>query len=158
MDLDGVRTLVSAEQVLAEAVAAAATRPLAPRCPLRRWRRWRAFRAWWPRSGPSGDVKRVAWRVVAHDVSGAGRCLDALRRFGAAGARERGEARLAEQLRHPARITEMLVTLRTVQTLSLLDILTYREHVHRVGRYAESGDDAGDRLTLSPEPPGSRAA
>jgi hypothetical protein len=90
--------------------------------------------------------------VVAHDVDGAGRAIDALLRLGAGPAKERGEARLAELLRHPARVTEMLVTLRTVQTLSLLDVLTYREHVHRLGRYAESGDEAGDRLTLSPDP------
>jgi hypothetical protein len=54
--------------------------------------------------------------------------------------RERGERVLADLVRHPERITGMLVTLRTVQTLSLLDILLYREHVYRLGRYAESGD------------------
>ena len=42
----------------------------------------------------------------------------------------------------------MLVTLRSVQALSVLDILLYREHVYRLGGYAESGDDPGGALDL----------
>ena len=40
------------------------------------------------------------------------------------------------------------MTLRAVQTMSLIDVLNYREHVYVLGRYAESGDSAGDSLDL----------
>jgi len=63
-------------------------------------------------------------------------------------ARGKGERILAEILRHPERTSEILVTLRCVQTLSVLDILLYREHVYRLGRYAESGDGPGGALEI----------
>jgi hypothetical protein len=85
------------------------------------------------------------WRAIAHDVDGAASALVA---WATPGARERGEQLLAEIARHPERISEMLVTLRAVQALSLLDILLYREHVYRLGRYAESGDEAGPALAV----------
>ena len=50
---------------------------------------------------------------------------------------------------HPERISEQLVTMRTVQTLSLIDMLNYREHIYRLGDYASSGDDAGQALALA---------
>jgi hypothetical protein len=107
------------------------------------------FRRYWARHG-KGDARarRAAWRAIAHDVDGA---REALRAWGEAvdDARERGERVLAELVRLPDRITAMLVTLRTVQTLSLLDILLYREHVYRLGRYAESGDDPGQAFVLA---------
>jgi hypothetical protein len=56
-------------------------------------------------------------------------------------AREQGERLLAEILRHPGRITEQLVTLRTVQTLAVLDVLNYRQHVYELGDYRACGDE-----------------
>jgi hypothetical protein len=65
------------------------------------------------------------------------------------GARAEGERILADVLRHPERITDQIVTLRSIQTLSLIDILNYREHVYRLGAYAASGDPPEDFLSLT---------
>ncbi len=51
-----------------------------------------------------------------------------------------GETILAEILRHPGRITEQLVTMRAIQTLAILDVLNYRQHVYELGQYAAAGD------------------
>jgi hypothetical protein len=149
MDLDHVRTLLSAVDLLAEAALGADQHALASRWPLFRLGLWRAFRRHVAAHPPRDRAaRRALWRVVAHDVAGAGRALRVLDRMGGAGAQAEGERRLAEILRHPGRVGEMLLTTRAVQTLSLLDILHYREHVYRVGGYAEAGDPAEDLLRL----------
>ena len=51
-------------------------------------------------------------------------------------------------LRHPARVTEQLVTLRVVQTLTLIDMRNHRRHVWALGAYAEDGDTASDLLRM----------
>ena len=56
------------------------------------------------------------------------------------GASSVGEQALVELVRHPERIIDMLVTLRAVQTLSLIDIVNYRDHVYRLGRYQDDND------------------
>ena len=38
------------------------------------------------------------------------------------------------------------MSLRTIQTLALLDVAYYRRQVYRLGDYAESGIDFSDRL------------
>ena len=53
-------------------------------------------------------------------------------------ARRSGEALAVELMRHPGRITEELVTMRVVQTLSIVDLLNYRNHVWRLGEYGEA--------------------
>ena len=74
--------------------------------------------------------------------------LRALVAWARPGAHEEGQRILFDLLRHPERISEMLVTLRAVQTLSVTDMLLYREHVYRLGRYADSGDEPGCALEL----------
>jgi hypothetical protein len=145
-DLDGVRSLLSAREILRETCADAAREPLLP--PVANLRLRALFRRYWEAHG-EGDrrARRAAWRAVAHDAGGAQGALRAWAQRGD-GARAEGRRILADLVRHPERTTEMLVTLRTVQTLSLLDMLLYREHVFRVGRYAESGDDAAGTLGL----------
>ena len=64
------------------------------------------------------------------------------------GAREEGERRLADLLRHPDRITDQLVTLRAIQTLAMLDVLNYREHVFRLGEYEDLTGQIQELLTL----------
>ena len=64
------------------------------------------------------------------------------------GAPSVGEQALVELVRHPERITDMLVTLRAVQTLTLIDVLNYREHIYRLGRYADSGDKPAENVSL----------
>jgi hypothetical protein len=146
-DLDGVRSLLSSKEILAEVVARAASEPLLP-ASFPRPRLYLAFRRYWKAHGQGPlRARRAAWRAIASDVDGAATALLAWDRYGD-GARERGERVLEEILRHPERTSEMLVTLRCVQTLSVLDILLYREHVYRLGGYAESGDDPGGALDL----------
>ena len=57
-----------------------------------------------------------------------------------------GEKILGEILLHPSRVLEQLIALRGIQTLALLDVLNYREHIYQLGKYAESGDSAGNLL------------
>jgi hypothetical protein len=148
-DLDGVRTLLSCEEILREA------RESAPRAAPRPWRLplsprlARAFRRWWKAHGGGGArARRATWRAVRDDVDGAGRALRAWAALGPAGSRAAGERALAEALRHPERVTEELVTLRAVQTLALIDVLNYRGHVWRLGRYADDGEEPGGLLSL----------
>jgi hypothetical protein len=79
-------------------------------------------------------------------VHGARSALQAFDRHGAAGARAAGERVLGEILRHPARLSERLATMRSVHVLAMVDVLNYREHVWRLGRYEEDGDDAAGLL------------
>ncbi|MFI5402243.1 MAG: hypothetical protein ACHQ1G_04845, partial [Planctomycetota bacterium] len=144
-DLDGVRSLLSANEILAEVRERAVREPLLP-ATRPRPKLHALFRRWWKAHGEGNlRARRAVWRAIAHDTDGAASALVA---WAVPGARERGERLLKDLMRHPERISEMLVTLRAVQTLSLLDILLYREHVYRVGRYAESGDEPGGAFDL----------
>jgi len=144
-DLQGIRSLLSAPRVLKEAFEEAERDP-PPRAPLR-FRRTlrRAFRAY--RSQHRLADPDSAWRAVVHDIHGARGALLAWARHGDR-AREEGERLLAGMLCRPERISEILVTLRTVQTLALLDVLVYREQVYRLGGYAADGDPPGALLSL----------
>ncbi|MEM6569848.1 MAG: hypothetical protein AAF957_15665 [Planctomycetota bacterium] len=91
---------------------------------------------------------RATWRVLAADVDGARACLArAVEGHGvpAEVRRDAGEARLADALRHPTRVTEQLATLRAVQTFALVDVRNYRRQVWSLGQYA-SENDPGDAL------------
>ena len=147
-DLNGVRRLLSATEILEEVFGRAARGDLLPRSAFVRPRLYTLFWRYWKANG-NGDseARRAAWRATAHNVDGV---ADALVVFSktSAGCRLEGERALTELLRHPERITEQIVTLRAVQTLSLIDVLNYRRHVYRLGRYAESGDRPGDSLEL----------
>jgi len=145
-DLGYVRRHLSAKEILAE-VYGQVTREV--ELPRRWWplvRRRLRFRRYWKLHGDPDDreARRAAWRATAHNLDGV---ADALRVWADHGdaARGIGEELLADVLRHPERITEQLVTLRIVQTLSLIDVSNYREHVYRLGAYEASGD---------PPPPG----
>lgn len=142
-DVHRVRSLLSARAILDEVFERAARGELLPGRPLPRLRLYRRFRRYWAAHGPKdGDARRAAWRATAHNKDGVADALYALRDDG----REEGERILTELLRHPERITEQLVTLRTVQTLALLDVLNYRRHVYRLGAYAAEGDPPGPPL------------
>ncbi len=96
------------------------------------------FKKYWKSHGlPGNDAKRAAWLATVQNLDGVAHALDAWYRHGDR-ASELGEQRLADLLRHPTRISEQLVTLRTVQTLALLDVLNYRTHVYQLGNYAET--------------------
>ncbi len=147
-DMRGLRSLLSAREILDEVFGRAAAGELAPFSWRPRWRRRRQFGRYWKQHGvDDADARRAAWRATSHNVEGA---ADALRYWNQCGeqAVTEGRAVLADLMRHPERISEQIVTLRAVQTLALIDVLNYRDHVYHVGGYAADGDDAGDVLSL----------
>jgi hypothetical protein len=143
-DYHGLRTHLACHEVIGEVLGAAALEPaLAPRV-LPRWKLRRAFLAWWEQHGQTERLARLrAWRAVEHDVDGVARALLAWHGLGRDGAQREGEAALAEVLRHPGQITEQIVTLRAVQTLALIDLRNYREHIWRLGGFEADGDSPG---------------
>jgi len=147
-DLRAIRRLLSGQEILTEVFERAARRDALPRFVFPRPRLYFRFRRWWNAHGSDdAEAKRAAWRATLHNVDGAAGALKAWRTHGER-ARDEGELRLAELLRHDERITDQLVTLRAIQTLSLIDILTYREHIYRLGDYEKSGDRPGKFLSL----------
>ena len=145
-DLREVRRHLSAEDILQEVFHSAATQPV----PLRGQRPHpllqRVFNRYWKRHGFGGRRdRRAAWHAVTDNVQGV---ADALRIWHRQGqqARSEGERLLGELLLHPSRVTEQLVALRTIQTLAVLDVLSYREHIYELGQYADMGDNPGELL------------
>ena len=57
------------------------------------------------------------------------------------GAGSVGEQSLIELVRHPERITDQLVTLRSVQTLSLIDVLNYSVGRVNINSQCQRGSD-----------------
>jgi len=150
-DIAGLRSQLSCGEILSEVYRDAAQRDVLPPHVLPRPRLHRAFASYWKVHAPGdGRARQAAWRATLHDEGGAARALLAWSRLGVEAARRRGEERMVQVLRHPNQLTEQLVTLRAVQTLSLIDILNYRTHVHRLGGYAEGGDPPGPLLELRP--------
>jgi hypothetical protein len=148
-DLRMVRRLLSAQEILSETYARAARRDVMPRLFWPRLGLYVKFRSWWRFHGNGGgEACRAAWRATVHNHEGVADALEVWSRLGD-GARAEGERMLAEVLRHPERITDQIVTLRSIQTLSLIDILNYREHVYRLGAYAASGDPPENFLSLT---------
>jgi hypothetical protein len=146
-DYRGVRSLLSCEDVLYDVYHVAPLEFLVAPLPWPRVALRRCFRRYWQEHGFGGRAERAAaWRATVHDLHGAASALRAWAKHGKAAAEE-GERVLGELLRHPGRITEQLVALRAIQTLALLDILHYREHVYVLGQYADLGDDPGELLT-----------
>jgi len=147
-DMRGARSLLSASELLVEIYDRASRHQ---HLPWQWWPRpalWLKFHRYWRDHGVGGwQARRAAWRATKHDHEGVRGALLAFDEYGH-GSRSVGEQALLELLRHPERLTDQLVTLRAVQTLSLIDVLNYREHVFRLGRYAEDGDDPGTTLTL----------
>ncbi|MBW3543113.1 MAG: hypothetical protein KY476_22875, partial [Planctomycetes bacterium] len=146
-DYRGVRSHLAAEAVLAEVSRRAAGQPLLPGRWLPRPRLKRSFRRWWAANGfGEKAAAKAAWRAVLNNVGGSRTALVALDRHGTNVA-DVGRQMLGEILLHPGRITEQLVTLRAIQTLAVLDVLNYREHIYHLGRYADMGDEPGELLT-----------
>jgi len=147
-DLREVRRHLSAKEILRETYERAVREDVLTRSVWPRPRLYAAFRRYWKAHGFSdAEARRAAWRATVHDVDGVAGALRVWHRAGDDAVLQ-GKRTLADLLRHPLRITEKLVTLRAVQTLTLIDVLNYREHVYRVGDYGASGDRPGESLTL----------
>lgn len=146
-DFLGVRSLLSCDEILRELAASVLDRDPLPIAWWPRPRLWLAFRAWWRQHGrDDGPARKAMWRSIVHDVEGSRDALRVWRRLGEQAAGQIGLERLADLLRNPGRITEQVVTLRIVQTMALMDLRTYREHVYRLGGYAAEGDVPGPVL------------
>jgi hypothetical protein len=160
-DFRRVRSLLSCAAILQETLAGVLDRAPLARLWLPHPRLWFAFRAWWKEHGrPDATLRRGMWRAILHNVDGARPALGVWRQRGEEGAFDRGVDTLAELLRNPGRITEQIVTLRVVQTLALIDLRIYREHVFRLGAYEASGDTRsppleGDQAIVRPPSTGS---
>ncbi|MFT4556860.1 MAG: hypothetical protein ACI92S_002214, partial [Planctomycetaceae bacterium] len=145
-DLNGVRAHLFAKPMLAEILHTTRAKPslrdrLSPRFALRA-----AFRRYWQTTEMSEPAaERSAWKAVLNNESGAAAALMAWDQFGDKVEAE-GERRLGEILQHPGRITEQLLTLRMIETLTVLDVLHYREHIFKLGQY----DEGHDLLSLQP--------
>lgn len=146
-DLNGVRVRLSCVDILEQVFEDASKRPPLPGGVLPRWLLKRKFNRYWAEHGTDEKSKRKrAWRAVLNNVW---QCKDALLLWAndAETAREDGVKRMGELMLHPRRLSEQLVSVRTIQSLAVLDVLNYREHVYNVGRYSEMGDKAGNTLS-----------
>ncbi len=146
-DLKEVRRSLSAFRILEEVSLKAASEPLrsAPGWfTTVRWRRM--FQKYWSQHGQLDHrAKRAAWHAIAQNLWGARDALQTWANMGEDSVAE-GEKILGEILLHPSRVLEQLIALRGIQTLALLDVLNYREHIYQLGKYAETGDSAGQLL------------
>jgi hypothetical protein len=140
-DMRGVRSYLSAEAILRETFRSAAVEPMRPRDRRPHPKLRKEFKQYWRAHGFGGSRhRRAAWRAVAHNINGAAEALSAWAEYGK-DVKEEGERRMGELLRRADQIEEQLISLRTVQSLAALDVLNYREHIHRLGGYAESEDE-----------------
>ena len=87
----------------------------------------RKFHRYWREHG-NGN-RSAAWRAVQHNVRGVADALCAWDQLGEETSAV-GEKLLGEVLLHPGRINEQLTAVRIVQTLAVLDVLNYREHIY----------------------------
>jgi hypothetical protein len=146
-DFRKVRRQLAPTEVLDDAYRMAATLPLLPGRWFPHLRLKRMFSRYWSQHG-FGDrqSRRAAWRATLNNFWGA---ADALRTWHVTGntSQAEGEQTLGRLLVHPGRITQQLATLRAIQTIAVLDVLHYREHVYHLGSYADMGDSPQDLLT-----------
>lgn len=142
-DYRGVRSRLSAHAVIIEAGRHVASSALPagrgrPRPMLKR-----RFNRFWTEHGEGDQRQRTAaWLAVRDNVWGAADALAAWRTHGEH-TQEAGQRRMGELLQHAEQIHEQVLTLRAVQTMTVLDVLHYREHVHRLGGYREENDTGG---------------
>lgn len=148
-DMSGVRCLLSCGEILRETRIEAQEVPIRPFRLMPRLFLKLRFRRWWKAHG-KGDAaaRKATWRAIAHNLNESRTALVTWDRMGPEEARREGTRVIADLLRHVGRISEQIVTLRAVQTLSLIDLINYREHVWRLGEYEASGDSPAGWLVL----------
>jgi hypothetical protein len=145
-DYDGVRHRLSAPAILQEVTRLAETFPLLPGRWLPKPKLKKKFNRYWARHGFGSPQTRLsAWRAVLNNYWNAADAL-AVWCESPEFSIEPGEKLLAEMLLHPGRISEQLITVRGIQTLAVMDVLSYREHVYHLGRYQDMGDAADELL------------
>ncbi|MBB72929.1 MAG: hypothetical protein CMJ75_00300 [Planctomycetaceae bacterium] len=150
-DLYGIRSHLFAQPLLADVYKLTEATPSLLDYLLPRFRLRAAFRRYWRTHGPANrTMRRKAWKATLEDENGVAGALLAWSRFGDTVQRE-GETRLGKLLLHPDRISEQLATLRMLQSLTVLDVLHYREHVMELGEYGEESADCAEYLSGFPK-------
>ncbi|MBI4614856.1 MAG: ion transporter [Planctomycetes bacterium] len=92
-------------------------------------------------AGVRRKERKLLARAVALDLGGIAERIQWLAEVKDAGeARSRAQAVLTRVLVQPHHWTEELVTLRTVQTMAVLDVRNYRTLVWQLGRYGEGAE------------------
>jgi hypothetical protein len=145
-DDNGARSCLSAQAICKEVLPLAANEGFRPRLIHFQWRLRRVFNQWWQRFGENDRAaKQAAWAAAQQNHWGV---ADALRCWAAYGeeATAEGERRFGELLQHSERLGEQLASLRAVQTLSVLDVLHYRQHVFALGGYGEEEEPPDELL------------
>jgi hypothetical protein len=149
-DHSGVRRHLSCHAIIRQVFDRAGRQEALPLRLFPMFRLKGAFGRWWKQYGLGGKrARRMAWRAVAHNTWGVADCLEVWDKHGDT-AEEEGVRIMTELLRQPARINEQLVSIRMVQTLAVLDVLNYRQHVFQLGNYAAQGDIADEFLAWGP--------
>ena len=147
-DLHGVRSHLFARSLLDDVYRSTEATPsfrdhLSPQLVLRA-----AFGRYWKEHGSADSrLRRRAWKATLEDENGVAAALRAWSQQGDNVERE-GERRLGEILLHPDRVSEQLLTLRMIQTLTVLDVLHYREQVFALGQYGDEST-AGQSYPLA---------
>jgi hypothetical protein len=145
-DFRGLRRFLSARDIIQEVFDRAPLEPPQPQAGRAGWTMKRPFNYYCRLHEIDNAEKRTAcWWAVEQNRWGVADALRVLH-LDESGARQIGEELLADILRHPGRITEQLVTLRSIQTLAILDVLNYRQHIHELGQYATAGESPDDLL------------
>jgi hypothetical protein len=100
------------------------------------------FESWWNASSYAGrpdDEKQLCFEAWIEDRGGVRNLIRLMNR---SGGQEQAEAAgwkiVSAAARRPGAWSEQLITLRTVQTLTILDLECYRRIVRRLGAYEET--------------------
>jgi hypothetical protein len=134
-DIRGIRSHLFADSLLNEVFRTTESEPTFLDRFSCRFRLRRQFNRYWDRYGlTSSMARRRAWRATLLNENGVATALSAWAKHGE-NVSQQGEQRLGELLLHPGRVSEQLMTLRMVQTLTMLDIQHYREQILSLGQY-----------------------
>jgi len=151
-DLYGIRSHLFARSIIDDVFRQTTLTPrlretLSPRVKLRT-----TFRKYWKAHCAGQSIsKRAAWSAVLSNENGVADALVAWSQHGES-VTQHGEQLLGRLLLHPGRVTEQLLTLRAVQTLTVLDVLHYREQVLELGQYEIDAESFPlSWLSLSPK-------
>lgn len=140
-DLRRVRSCLFGRSILDDCYrATSATPSWRDRFSLRFGLRSRFAKFWNAHGSSDKRARRIAFKATLQNENGVASALQAWAEFGD-DLQQEGERRLGEILVHPGRLTEQLMTLRTIQTLTVLDVLHYREHVLKLGEYGTKSEE-----------------
>lgn len=134
-DLHGIRSHLFADDLLNEVFRTTESEPSLRDHFALKFHLRRQFNKYWNRYGLANSLaRRRAWRATLLNENGVATALEAWGKHGENVGLE-GERLLGKLLLHPGRVSEQLMTLRMVQTLTMLDVQHYREQIMSLGKY-----------------------